>query len=235
MRSLDVTCGFCDESDPDDIVCPNRESHKRACEMCSKSFATIEDLKSHFELANAALTRRGGSLLEKHQQEEIGVEIDNTLADLIEYRSHLACYQKFNRIENREKIYKTAAHLEFLNEIFFRDGPNSTAAQAREEMRIAVDEKDGGLMFCSSKRGTFMAKSGKHKAVYEAWVGCSMCGKKPCECNGPCLPESVINSYFSKVAAQQKKLGKLTRNQAEKEATQAALIELQQQEEQEDE
>ena len=133
------------------------------------------------------------------------------------------CYQSFNRIENRQKIYKTAAHINFLEEIFYRAGPNSTATQAREEMRTAIDEKDGGLMFCTAKKGTFMPKTGKHRAAYEAWPGCIMCDKKPCECNGPCLPESTITSFFSRLASQQKKSGKLTKKQAEVEATQSAL------------
>ena len=70
-----------------------------------------------------------------------------------------------------------------------------------------------------------MPKTGKHKAAYETWIGCEMCGKKPCECNGPLLPEGTISSYFSNLASLQKKQGKLTKKQAEKEATHAALVE----------
>ena len=139
------------------------------------------------------------------------------------------CFRAFNRVEDRKVIHKTEAHVVFLREIFFRDGPNSTAAQAREEMRIAIDEEDGGLKFCNSKRGTFMAKTGKNAAAYEAWPGCSMCGEKPCECNGPLLPESTITSFFSSLAAQQKKAGKMTKKQAEVAATHAALLFEQQQ------
>ena len=70
-----------------------------------------------------------------------------------------------------------------------------------------------------------MPKSGKHKAAYdEAWIGCEMCGGKPCSCNGRLLPEAVIAQWFSNTAAAQKKKGKLTKKQAAKQATQAALI-----------
>ena len=91
-------------------------------------------------------------------------------------------------------------------------------------MSTAIDPVDGGLKFCWAKRGTFMAKSGKNAAAYAAWAGCTMCNQKPCSCNGQLLPESTITSFFSNMAAQQKKSGKLTRKQAETQATQAALV-----------
>ena len=134
------------------------------------------------------------------------------------------CFQKFNRKEDTEVIHKTEAQLKALSDIFFGHEPKLTPAQARDSLRKMIDPVDGGLMFCYSKRGTYMPKTGKNKAAYEAWAGCVMCGKKPCECNGILLPEATIASYFSSLAASQKKQGKLTKKQAEKEATQAALV-----------
>lgn len=75
-----------------------------------------------------------------------------------------------------------------------------------------------------------MAKTGKHKKAFEAWAGCEMYQEKPCECNGYLIPVSSIISYFSDLFKKQKNAGRLTKKQVEKEATQAALINLYQEE-----
>lgn len=134
------------------------------------------------------------------------------------------CFQKFNRKEDTTVIHKTLAQIDALQEIFHNHEPKLTPAQARECMSNMIDDKDGGLMFCWSKRGTYMPKTGKHKTAYDAWEGCTMCSQKPCECNGILLPEGTINSFFGSLAATQKKRGNFTKRQAEKEATQALLV-----------
>lgn len=140
--------------------------------------------------------------------------------------SAAACYQQFNRKENRAVLHKTEAQIKALEDIFYGHDPKLTPAQARDFMRQMIDTAgDGGLMFCYSKRGTYMAKTGKHRKEYAEWQGCQMCGKKPCVCNGILLPEGTITSYFSSLFASQKKRDGPNKRQAEKDATQAALIE----------
>ena len=134
------------------------------------------------------------------------------------------CFQKFNRIDDREQIRKTKLHISTLNEIFHGHEPKLNGAQARELMKRMIDPKDGGLLFCWRKKGIFMPQTGVHKAAYEAWEGCPECNQKPCECNGQLLPENIIHQYFSKLFAQQKKRGNLTEKQAQQEATHDALV-----------
>ena len=76
-------------------------------------------------------------------------------------------------------------------------------------MRKMIDPADGGLMFChATKRGTFMPQTGKHKSVYEAWAGCSLCSKKPCTCNnGKLLSVEELTSALAYMSQQKKKRG----------------------------
>ena len=67
-----------------------------------------------------------------------------------------------------------------------------------------------------------MPMTGKHQAAYEAWTGCELCGKKPCDCNGMLLTVDQITSYFSLLAKKQKDAGK--GKAAEKAAEQDGMI-----------
>lgn len=134
------------------------------------------------------------------------------------------CYGRFNRIENREIIHKTIRQIEFLDNCFYDNEPKLTPAQTVEIMQKTMDPDGSGLLFCWRKRGTYMPKTGVHKAAYEAWQGCPECGKKPCECNGDVLPENTISSYYAKLSKQLRSRGRLTAKQAETEATQEALV-----------
>ena len=136
------------------------------------------------------------------------------------------CFQAFNRIENRDTIRKTQQQIEFLDDIFHNSEQKLTGAQTAEKMSKVIDESDGGLKFCYSKRGTYMPQTGKHKAAYAAWGGCLLCSEKPCVCNGDVLPPNVIASYFAKLYSKQKKRGNLTTKQAAQEETHEALVAL---------
>ena len=63
---------------------------------------------------------------------------------------------------------------------------------------------DGGLMFCYSKRGEFVPKT--NKARYNAWNGCSMCKKKPCECNGMLPTIQMIQNFINSATQKRKKV-----------------------------
>ena len=72
-----------------------------------------------------------------------------------------------------------------------------------------IDPKDGGLMFCWSKRGEVNMVSKTNKKAWREWAGCSICKKEPCsECNGKLLDEGEIKYYFSTLALNQKNKGK---------------------------
>ena len=71
-------------------------------------------------------------------------------------------------------------------------------------MRKKIDPADGGLYFCWSKRGEVGLVPKSDKVRYAAWK-CSMCGKKPCDCNGKLLSPGKIDSYFSYLAQKRKK------------------------------
>jgi aconitase B len=81
------------------------------------------------------------------------------------------CYRKFNQPENSKPYYKTQATKDFLQEEFDAK-PQRTAKQVHERMK-AKKMSDGGAYFSFSQR-----------AEYADWPGCSMCGKKPCQCHG---------------------------------------------------
>ena len=78
-------------------------------------------------------------------------------------------------------------------------------------MKDQIDPADGGLMFCFTKRGEFMAKSDPR---YANWEGCSRCGSKTCNCNGMLLStEQVVSSF----ATRSNKAKKAARERGEKE------------------
>jgi hypothetical protein len=55
---------------------------------------------------------------------------------------------------------------------------------------------DGCLLFCYSKRRE-VKKYPKNSREYRNWIGCSMCGMKPCMgCNGNLILGLEIKDYF---------------------------------------
>ena len=96
-----------------------------------------------------------------------------------------------------------------------RNGAKMNPEQAWKELRKMRDPDDGGLMFCWSKRGVQMPRTGKHKTACEEWLGCSACAHKnggvpckPCQCNGMLPTVDMITCCFSSLAAKKKKRGR---------------------------
>ena len=110
------------------------------------------------------------------------------------------CFQLFNRKDNKVAYQKPWKLQAFLDKLFAMR-PKLNVEQARAIMKSTVDPEDGGLMFCWAKRGEFMAKS---NPLYKDWT-CSMCGGKPCNCNGMLLALDQITSAFSDRAKKEKK------------------------------
>jgi hypothetical protein len=68
---------------------------------------------------------------------------------------------------------------------------NSSCMQA--ELRKRRDPKDGGLLFCYSKRGS-----------YPRDQLCELCNQKPCDCNGM-LPPTWMCQQFITTQTQEKR------------------------------
>ena len=114
------------------------------------------------------------------------------------------CFDKFHRKKDAKAYQKPWKLQLFLDQLFNRR-PKLSPEQAWRIMKDKIDPEDGGLMFCYSKRGQFMAKS---NPGYSDWPGCSVCNaEKTCDCNGMLLTEDQINSAFSTRAKKARKNG----------------------------
>jgi hypothetical protein len=110
------------------------------------------------------------------------------------------CYMKFNRKDKAEVYHKPTRLKEELDRLF-DVRPKLSPEQAKEELKKMIDPADGGLMFCWKKRGEFLAKS---HPLYKDWF-CSLCSKKPCDCNGMLPTVDMITQYFSTKSASDKR------------------------------
>jgi hypothetical protein len=77
------------------------------------------------------------------------------------------------------------------------------ATQIHDELQKLKDPVDYGLMSCYSKRGEYVAKTNKE---YKAWAGCTICSKKPCECNEMLPPIWMIQNFINGRTKGKKKL-----------------------------
>ena len=133
------------------------------------------------------------------------------------------CYRSFNRREAVEKYNKPDKLVKKLIELFNVESKLS-GEQAHIIMRDIIDPADGGLFFCWAKRGEVGLVPKSDKRRYSEWKGCSMCGKKPCKCNGKLLSAQEIDSYFSYLAQKRKKTKQsagYTRGEADLQVNQA--------------
>jgi hypothetical protein len=118
-------------------------------------------------------------------------------------------FGKFNRKElsqddiyhKPEKLVKEMTRLYKIGQ----DGscPKKKAFEVWADLGLMRDPKDGGLMFCYSKRGSFPRKE-----------FCELCQKKPCKCNGMLPSKKKIGEWMNTQTQNKKK--------AEKKAGQAA-------------
>ena len=116
------------------------------------------------------------------------------------------CYQKFNRKEDTTSYHKPKQLVEEITRLFHLT-PKLSPAQMHEAMSTMIDPADNGLLFCWSKRGTFMPSTGKNKKAYDAWSGCSLCDCKPCQCNGKLLTLEELTAFLSYLNKKSKSKG----------------------------
>ena len=113
------------------------------------------------------------------------------------------CLGMFNRKGRAPAYHKPEKLVKELERLYAIGSDKSTAkltaVQIYEELKNMIDPKDGGLMFCYSKRGTFVPKD-----RYDAWQGCDLCNKKPCCCNGMLPPVSMIQSWINSQTQKKK-------------------------------
>ena len=113
------------------------------------------------------------------------------------------CYGCFHRKDDATKAYHKPWKLQAMLDTLFAKRPKLSPEQARALMKGMIDPEDGGLMFCYSKRGDFVAKRDPR---YADWAGCQVCGvPKDCECNGMLLSLDQITNAFSSRASKEKK------------------------------
>ena len=67
-----------------------------------------------------------------------------------------------------------------------------------------MKDTDGSCLFDYRKRGE-LRKFAQTSQEYKDWIGCSLCGTKPCsKCNGKLIPIEDIKSYFKTCAKTRK-------------------------------
>ena len=115
------------------------------------------------------------------------------------------CRAKFNRKGRTPPKQKTELMIKVMGELW-RERPVLPPQIAHQRMAAMIDDKDGGLMFCHSKRGEVGKVPKSDTERWEEWAGCSMCGKKPCTgCNGWLPTVAEFKSYFSSLGQKRKK------------------------------
>lgn len=116
------------------------------------------------------------------------------------------CFQKFKWKEDSESNHKPEALVAEIKRLYALV-PKLSPAQMHDVMSKMIDPVDNGLMFCWSKRGTYMPKTGKHKAAYDAWTGCNLCSNKPCKCNGKLPTIEELTQYLAYLTKVKKTRG----------------------------
>lgn len=112
-------------------------------------------------------------------------------------------YKKFHRPADKKPYIKPEPLKVELQRLFDMK-PHLTEYQAHRRLK-AMRSEDGSLKFCWSKRGE-VQRYNKQSQEYAAWMGCSMCGLKPCTgCNGKCPSPAEIKQYFSSLSQKKKK------------------------------
>jgi hypothetical protein len=114
---------------------------------------------------------------------------------------HAICYRKFNRKEDQPAYHKPDRLRAEMLRLFQigQDGtsPMLNAGSMQNELKKMRDPKDGGLMFCYSKRGS-----------YPRGQLCNLCKQKPCDCNGMMPPVWMCQQFINTQTQEKKKKDK---------------------------
>ena len=133
----------------------------------------------------------------------MSIDIEVSIHDCEAAVDDAKCLGRFNRKEQTEPYRKPKALVNALKQMYHNHTPKLTAQQMQEELRRMRDPKDGGLMFCWSKRGIHVTKDLVND---ENWPGCEVCGAvKSCECNGMVPSVSQIQGWISQETQREKK------------------------------
>ena len=115
------------------------------------------------------------------------------------------CFGKFHRPKDKKPYTKPEKLVEVLQRLFLVR-PVLTAKGAYDQMKVMIDT-DGSCLFDYRKRGE-LRKFAQTSQEYKDWIGCSLCGTKPCsKCNGKLIPIEDIKSYFKTCAKTRKNKG----------------------------
>ena len=129
------------------------------------------------------------------------------------------CRGKFNRKENSNPYHKPH-RLKLAIEAVFKIGqdgsvPKLKAPEIHTMLKKGRDPKDGGLMFCYAKPGTWPRKK-----------FCNLCKQQPCDCNGMLPPVGKIQemvTYLTQCEKKRKKKDGFDQHQEDLQALQASI------------
>jgi hypothetical protein len=114
---------------------------------------------------------------------------------------HAICFGRFNRKEDVPAYHKPDRLRTAMLRLFQigQDGtsPMLNAASMQNELKKMRDPKDGGLLFCYSKRGS-----------YPRSQLCKLCNQKPCDCNGMLPPLWMCQQFIGSQTQEKKKKDK---------------------------
>lgn len=119
-----------------------------------------------------------------------------------------SCFGKFNRKElsQNDLYHKPDKLVKEMKRMYMigQDGlcPKKKAFEVWDELQAMRDPKDGGLMFCYSKRGSWPRKQ-----------FCELCKKNPCACNGMLPSVKRIGEWMNTQTQNKKKVERKTSNQ----------------------
>ena len=112
------------------------------------------------------------------------------------------CFGKFHRPKDKKAYTKPQKLVQVLQRLFLVR-PVLTAKGAYDIMKLMTDT-DGSCLFDYRKRGELRIFA-QNTQEYKDWIGCSLCGTKPCsQCNGKLIPIEDIKSYFKTCAKTRK-------------------------------